>query len=570
MRRSTPWLLWRHMTGDLCRLLVLTSSVLVSVIAFAAAVKPLADGKLGPAGAISFMVLAVPPMLAYALPFAGGFAATLVYHRMGQDNELLAAHAGGVAHRAVLVPALATGVALLALMACLNELVIPRFLRSMESLVAQDLTKLMISSFRRGQALEHDDLMVFADQVLEPSAEKLRALRGEGVTDAVELRGVVFAERGGDGRIRNEAVVSRAEMYVAARSDGAGSVRRVAYIFPRDGAAWSEDGTFFTFQSIRPITIDIPNAFRDDPQFLTWSELRALRSNPDRMDFIRVRSRDLAHHLAERETTAAVRADLQSGGRVTLEKQGEPFVLRASDIRWDAPARAWRVEPLEPGGAVEVERWRSGEGGDPGAGGMVQLAAARAFLETSMGGDDRTQRELTMRLRLEDVRVDAAPGDSDTSGAELSELTFEPLRLRYDPLPELLGRSAEELLEIAGPRTTGVGADGFLVPPTNDLREALSDLSREITSKQHERWALASASMVMVLTGAVTSIRLRAGPPLPVYLWCFFPALGAVIAVEGGQQLTHEAGAPGLVLLWSGVAALAGYTLLAYLGVRRH
>ena len=99
---------------------------------------------------------------------------------------------------------------------------------------------------------------------------------------------------------------------------------------------------------------------------------------------------------------------------------------------------------------------------------------------------------------------------------------------------------------------------------------SLDRLQREITSKQNERWALASSCLIMVVTGAVTAVRLRESPPLAVYLWSFFPALGAVITVMGGQQLTHESGAAGLFLLWGGVAGLGAYTLLTFLGIRKH
>ena len=52
------------------------------------------------------MGLAMVPMLQYVLPFAAGFGATLAYHRQTSENELTAAKASGVSHRALLMPAL--------------------------------------------------------------------------------------------------------------------------------------------------------------------------------------------------------------------------------------------------------------------------------------------------------------------------------------------------------------------------------------------------------------------------------------------------------------------------------
>ncbi|HED52782.1 MAG TPA: LptF/LptG family permease, partial [Phycisphaerales bacterium] len=86
-----PLTLWMRTTVELWRLLLLSTGMLVAVISFAVTIGPLADGQLSPIDALRFMLFASVPMLAYALPFGAGFAATLVYHRMGHDNELTAA-----------------------------------------------------------------------------------------------------------------------------------------------------------------------------------------------------------------------------------------------------------------------------------------------------------------------------------------------------------------------------------------------------------------------------------------------------------------------------------------------
>ncbi len=119
--RCLPWTLWRMATVDLLRLVTLTAAIVVTIAAFGAMIPQLAKGRLGPAEGFRFMLLAVVPMLQYALPFASGFASTLVYHRMAQDNEVLAAHAGGLGHRAVLAPALGVGLLLAVVLSVLSE-----------------------------------------------------------------------------------------------------------------------------------------------------------------------------------------------------------------------------------------------------------------------------------------------------------------------------------------------------------------------------------------------------------------------------------------------------------------
>ena len=82
----TPYKLLFAILKDMWRLLLLTTAVLVTVLSFAACIKPLSDGNLEASDLPIFMLLASVPMLAYALPFAGAFAASLVYYRLATDN----------------------------------------------------------------------------------------------------------------------------------------------------------------------------------------------------------------------------------------------------------------------------------------------------------------------------------------------------------------------------------------------------------------------------------------------------------------------------------------------------
>lgn len=572
--RRSPILLWRHTTAELWRLLLLTVAVLVTVIAFAAAVKPLADGKLGPAEAIKFMVLAIPPMLAYALPFSAGFAATLAYHRMAQDNELLAAHAGGIPHRTLLVPAIATGLALFLALASLNEYIIPRFLQSMERLIARDLTKLMVGNIEQGRAVEQNNLMVYADDVVQPDSETRAALRERGIVDALELRRVVFIDTDGEGRVENSVVVGRSEVYVLPSTDVDGRNDRTASIVLNDGKGWREDGTVVAVDRAPPITLPIPNAFHDDPKFLTFGELRALRDHPDRMDFVHVRSRNLAYHLAEGATENAIITDLRTTGQVKLfTPGGEALVIRAGGIEWSPDTQRWIVRPDPEVGGIEIEWWKMGEHGTPGGGGIRRIVPREARFARP-AAENRVDGQVVVNLELTDARVESSGADVGEdivggAGSRHAQLNISGLRMAYDPLEPFLDMSAYELLAVAEPRIEQRGG-GPLALPAAELKKELAKLNREITSKQNERWALAASCLIMVVTGAVTAVRLRDSQPLPVYLWSFFPALAAVITVMGGQQLTHKAGPEGLFLLWGGVAALAAYTFLTFLSIRKH
>src|SRR5262249_50793922 len=64
---AMPWLLYRYMIRDLLRVIGLTTSVLVTVIAFGAMIKPLASNSLLDAGQTAkYLGLVIVPMLQFA------------------------------------------------------------------------------------------------------------------------------------------------------------------------------------------------------------------------------------------------------------------------------------------------------------------------------------------------------------------------------------------------------------------------------------------------------------------------------------------------------------------------
>src|SRR5436189_6437075 len=123
-----PWLLYRYILRDLLRVVGLTASVLVTVIAFGATIKPLAnDTLLDAAQTAKYLGLAIVPMLQFALPFAAGFGATLSLHRMTIDNEIQAMSASGISYRRILLPSAALGLTLTLVMVVLTQWVLPQF-----------------------------------------------------------------------------------------------------------------------------------------------------------------------------------------------------------------------------------------------------------------------------------------------------------------------------------------------------------------------------------------------------------------------------------------------------------
>lgn len=576
MGRFPPLTLWRHMLAQMARLVGLTAAVLVTVLSFAATVRWFADGKLGPVDTLRFMVLALPPMLHYTLPFAAAFGATLAYHRMAQDNELAAAYGGGISHRAMLVPAAVMGLGLTLILTVLNEEVSPRFLRRMESLLTETAAQFVIRTVREGQPIQGGRVMVHADHV-----ERARPPEGSLATDGLLLLGVAMVELDDDGQVVRAGTAERGYVWlfpagaVGRDDDGRNgrseTVIRVELHQASGGVEGEAAGRWdvLTTEWIVPIGLD------DDPKFLTRGELRAARLDPDRINVIDDKRRRLAHHIAARIVEQWLRGSLASERRARLsDAEGNQIVIRADGLEWVGPG--WEIRDSR-GRGIEVDRiavtgpGQSGAADGAGRERVTRYVARRARLLPDTTDADAAGPTLLRRLILEQVQIFGERTGPVGAVAERLELPLSGLSAAVNPLPELLAKPSSRLLaEDALPRLQGPNPDPFIAVPADELIRRMARFQREVLSKEHERLAMAVACLVMTLTGAVTAMRLGPCLPLVAYLWSFFPALGAVLTISGGQQVVHQVGPAGLVMLWGGVAGLACYSLVALVIVARH
>lgn len=585
MRPRFPITLWKHLLWEQVKLLLLTVSIVVVVIAFATAIDPIADGKLAPADLPRYILLAIPPMLAYALPFSAGFAATLAYHRLNQDNETIGAYASGVSHRTLVGPALALGLTLALTLVALNDQVIPRFLREMQRLVTRDLVRLIGRSIETGEPVVVGDWVITADKAYvlpEPP---------EGYLDQARLTRVVAMELGKTQTPDALHVVAvgssaQADLWLRQTATDNGSAREGTEAIIELGQTVAQrrgDVALAYWESATFGPLFFPDGFSEEPEFLTSAQLLALRKSPDDMAFIAFRKRYLAHAMAEPRILEIVSSTLEAnegpeaagewlrfgfvrgGGRVQILGRG----IRPSP-------EGWIIEPWDRQGVrVEYFAPRAEAGSDPSEAFApensslrrdVRLLARTALLRINLVRDERNP-ELTITLELRNAVEDTL----DPAGAR-ERLVFSNLKLaENDPIEDLDALPVTQLLDMAWARIVAQ-EPGFesLIRPHGDLLNRLQRLQREIIGKLNERVALAASCLVMVITGALAALRLHRSSPLAVYAASFLPALLSLILINGGQSYVHRTGLEGLILMWAGIAIPAALALWLYRSVARH
>ena len=544
-----PLRLFRYILNDLLRVVLLVSAVLVTVIAFGATIKPLANADLiSAAQTARYLVLVTVPMLQFALPFAAGFAATMALHRMTSDNEIQAASVGGISYRRLLIPVVGLGLTLTLVMVLLTQWVIPQFWGLMEQTIARDVTKIFQASLQRGEPFELGDLQIYADRLrVDDSPQAAGEVDAAGPDTRLYLEGVAAAEMDKEGRIAIEVTAEAAVIDIYRRDDG--TILNLALI--NTVAFKEQEGVLARLGRVEH-TLRVPRLFQDDARAKTRGELLHLRKKPDDYGPVIEARDDLAAYLQDLDNWEWIDRRLSSEGKVQfIEEGGEGrrYVVHADRLQ------KGRFLANDRDGLV-IEQFRG-------------IRAERRFVAEHLSivrGDVLSLKGSRFRLFLDDLEV----SDLQRGGPPnpRRNLTLAGLTVADLPEDDSASQSSAELFR----RAEAVEeADHELLSRRAKLTKEHQSLQLEITSRLWKRYALSATAFLLLTLGATLAMWLRGSLPLTIYLWSFAPSVLDLIVISGGEQVMRDSGvAPGLVVMWSGNAALAALLIAVYWKLSRH
>jgi lipopolysaccharide export LptBFGC system permease protein LptF len=538
-----PRLLYRYMITDLLRVGLLTTLILVTVIAFGATIKPLASDTLLTAGqTVKYMLLATVPMLQFALPFAAGFAGTMSLHRMAADNEIIAAAASGLSYRRLLMPVFVLGLLLMLVMAGLTQEVIPRFWGVLERAVRKDVTAVFQASLERGDPFSVGDLQIYADR---PIIDNDPA-NTDADTRMVLVR-VAVARLDDDGRVDEDVTANKAVIDIY-RRPGATYLKMVL----TDVVGYQPDsGTLASTTQIGPITRVIPDVLRDDPRRMTRTQLLALRANPDAYAGVMERKQRLARDLANVFLYAQIDERLRERGEIELVTNGSlgrRYIVRADDL---SGAR-FRTDDGRPVEVIQFEQ---------------RGARFRMLAETARLHRHGSLSESMFDLELQDLQVT----DLDDPATPVARKRVPLMNVSFvnvEPVdPSEL--SSEELLRMAAGLE---GRDAGRVANTaQGLQRRIDELQREITARLIKRYALSVTATLLLLLGATMAMWLRDSMPLTIYLLAFLPSVLNLILISSGDHVIRDNSTiGGLGVMWSGNIVLTVLIVVAYVRLARN
>jgi len=536
-----PWLLYRYILGELVRVIALTTGVLVTVIAFGATIKPLASGLLDPQDVVKYVGLAIVPMLQFSLPFSAGFAATIVFHRLVTDNEVLAMSVSGLSYRRILVPVVGLGIALTVVMLLLVHQVIPHFWVMMQRTVQRDITRMFEQAVRNREAFAlGSNIQVFA--------EDLRVDENPQDTDAVKrmwLSHVAAAELDREGRITAD-VTGRIAAIDFFERDG----RTFLRLHMQDGYVYKPaDRQIVVTERMDTELMPMPDSFRDNPKFMPLARILYIRDHPDEYVEVIDAKADLAGALRRREQWLAIDRAVNREGAVAFVGGEQRYVIRGERMRGSVITREGPAE-------VRVEDWRGGE-----------LRRLTECLSVTVDQSQSDAFGTVYHLTLAEGRV-----LDPSSGEELFRQSQSVIRdvvidgFAEDDLDEL---SAADLLDRAR-SVVRTDRDRVLQHAVDELLDELGDLKSEAIARIAQRCALSVTGLLLAALGAALAIRLRESLPLTIYLLAFLPAVADILVISGGEQMVRDQNIiPGLIVMWSGNVVLLMISLVTFLKIAR-
>lgn len=543
-----PWTIYRYILWDLVKLLVISAAVLVMVVSFAAAIKPLSDGLLTAGSLLKFVGYTSPTMLAFVLPFAGAFASTIVFLRLSSDNEVTAMSASGLSYASILTPVFVLGLALTLGLFYLSNFVIPGFYRAAAQTLEDDLMSVLVSNLNQDRPFDMDDYVLHADTATRrPLSPREIASYDTPVppSQLIELTGVAVGQLDAAGRIHGDATARRANVVVF-RGDRQSWINILLLDVMQYDAV---RGQLFSSPRVSLGPIELPSPLRDQPEFLSWERLRELPEAPERYGDIRELKRALADEVAAEQLRLLVAAVLrrpgEAGGVVLLgQRDAERYILSAPIV--EREGGELRLSAGE-GRPVVVKALLSGR-----VSRRFEAAGAALRVERSRGA-----AEPSILIELHETRVYHAGAEQPSTEQEVLPMP----RMRW-PEPVLSidvdDFNAFELYRFS--QEPPYGESRAVSSAANRLWEQIIKLGHKVKGHLHQRAASAVACLLVLMLGAVLSMKLKGQMPLVVYFWSFALAIITVIIIYTGTNLAGNSDFPlamGLAILWSGNVALA-------------
>jgi lipopolysaccharide export LptBFGC system permease protein LptF len=592
MGRTLFWYVFK----DLLRVFAMASGALAGIMSFGGLLRPLTQQGLDATQVGKMLAYFSPAMLAYSLPIAALFAATVVYGRLSADNELTACRAGGVSLGPLLgmaFPAVIFGILVAGISLAFLCFIVPIYTLKVEKVVYSNLAKLIANRIERTHEIRFGSANIYADSAELPPPDPNRpnlqqvilrnvsivqyerssdkpatqptpsnAKGGRGPSGGADRDALLSADapdttRGKFSKVPKEFLMaSSALLNITERPDDQVSLHiglEGGIKFPREFRGGMQAGIRTT--QFGPI--EMPSPIKEDTKFMDIRKLRELYEKPEKS---RRLNGVLADFVRRDQTQAYIR-------RVAEQLNG----INQDDARLNGQ-RALVLDSPDGKSQIVV----SLNTGAPPAqivGEADEVLVAAPVTTATLPGVRQNE------YMIDFVRIDPPPGSAGKGPSIASRQQAKELRVRVRPdavrnlmsvTVELIGRAPTQLTPsspVATASTRPIGAnypstievsmprdirhlgtrkvDDYLSKGTlpkgdrDRLRREWVILNNNILAEANGRASFAASCLILVLVGSSLGMMFRSGNFLTAFAISFVPALICITLIVAGQQMCH-------------------------------
>ncbi len=261
--------LMKYIGLDLLKATGLALLVLTLTLTTLGIIEPLRKQGLDGSQVLLVFLMSLPVMLSLTLPFAALFAASFVYGRFSQDNELLASRASGISTMLLLRPALILGLLVTLASWSLSNYIAPMMAKRGAAAVANNIRGVMCHKLNTNGFLGFQNFTIHADRV-ERYPDK----------DYDKLEGAVVIKNKGKG---GHVTIFAAKSARARFGINSETLRAYMNITLEDAVLTDSDNPSVRTEKICPLNdLVIDQRIKEKPAWYSWNELQTALKDPSR------------------------------------------------------------------------------------------------------------------------------------------------------------------------------------------------------------------------------------------------------------------------------------------------
>lgn len=579
-----------YIAKDLVKATVLATAVLTLVLTVIAIIEPLREKGISSNQALQIFGYSTLLMLSLTLPMAALFAATIVYGRFAQDNELMACSASGISTLTLMKPAfwLAAVVSIITLV--LNMYVAPSVVYYLKRSAKQNIQQLVYHKLLSDGYFRWDNRSGL-EETVRPFFVHADYIEMNG--DQLDITGLVVLDCGEPGDV-GCLTASSATVELPFR----GPDQYYVVFRPENPTAFKQSGENLGMAERFPIEHGrAAELVADDPRFYDWSRLLETRAHPsDNRQVVNEMNRirrqiclgqffqdvtdtvnatgqyeKLAEIVPEEMAEMAKPISIQAHA-ANLDKRGELALLPAEPATQPVDERA----PPDDRHSVVVRMYAYAPGttsAPAAAGKKVLYREYRAASARLQGTWDDYRSCLVVKLTLNDVFVNDPR--ASVPGHHQAKCELWPYAV-----PEEIRRQAESVS--LDDLYSGRGEQGWpanVGPMVNRLHQyTVAKLMAKVDAEIHQRLAYGVNCFLMVMLGTALGLLFRGGQTLAAVAITAVIVMVVACSMLMGRQLIEDSVSSslrnqtllngrlwGVVMIWGGIVAMALANAWVYL-----